>query len=140
MHNWQLNKSKSAIKNGTEVALNLSSDLTGNSNDETNFPHKSLLTDAQASKISKAFANGLWGNMKFSKTLFIAQLGRSLYDSIDQIFNLIKKINKIINKADELSKKVTLNDIIKTADTSKVIINAFENASKNFWSRSNSKE
>ena len=78
--------------------------------------------------------------MKFSKTLFIAQLGRSLYDSIDQIFNPIKTINKIINKADELSKKVTLNDIIKTADTSKVIINAFENASKNFWSRSNSKE
>ena len=78
--------------------------------------------------------------MKFSKSLFIVQLGRSLYDSIDQIFNPIKTINKIINKADELSKKVTLNDIIKTADTSKVIINAFENASKNFWSRSNSKE
>ena len=32
------------MKNGTEVTLNLSSKLIGNSNDETNFPHKLLLT------------------------------------------------------------------------------------------------
>ena len=35
------------IKNGTEVTLNLSSNLIGNSNDETNFPHKLLLTNTQ---------------------------------------------------------------------------------------------
>ena len=35
----QLNKLKCGIKNGTEVTLNLSSNLIGNSNDETNF-HK----------------------------------------------------------------------------------------------------
>ena len=40
----QLNKLKSAIKNGTEVTLNLSSNLIGDSYDETNFPYKSLLT------------------------------------------------------------------------------------------------
>ena len=68
MSNSQLNKLKSGIKNGTEVTLNLSSNLIGNSNDETNFSHKLLLTDAQVSKIRKAFANGSSANIKFSKT------------------------------------------------------------------------
>ena len=45
--NSQLNKLKSAIKNGTEVTLNLSLNLICNSNDETNFPHKLLLTNTQ---------------------------------------------------------------------------------------------
>ena len=45
LSNSQLYKLKFEIKNGTEVTLNLSSNLTGNSNDETNFPHKLLLTD-----------------------------------------------------------------------------------------------
>ena len=36
----QLNKSKSAVKNGTEATLNYSSNLIGNFNDETKFPHK----------------------------------------------------------------------------------------------------
>ena len=57
LSNSQLNKLKSGIKNGTDIILNLSSNLIGNSNDETNFPHKLLLTDTQVSKISKAFAN-----------------------------------------------------------------------------------
>ena len=48
LYNSQLNKSKSGIKNGTGVILNLSSNLIGNSNDGTNFLHKSLLTDTQA--------------------------------------------------------------------------------------------
>ena len=51
LSNTQLNKLKSGIKNGTKVTLNLSSDLIGNSNDGTNFPHKLLLTNAQFSKI-----------------------------------------------------------------------------------------
>ena len=40
------------------------------SNDETNFPHKLLLTNTQVSKIRTAFANGLSGNIKFSKTQY----------------------------------------------------------------------
>ena len=68
LSNSQLNKLKSAIKSGTEVTLNLSSNLIENSNDETNFPHKLLLTDKQVSKIRKAFANGSSANIKFSKT------------------------------------------------------------------------
>ena len=58
LSNSQLNKLKSAIKNRTEVTLNLSSNLIGISNGETNFPHKSLLTDRQVLKIRKAFENG----------------------------------------------------------------------------------
>ena len=69
MSNSQLNKLKSAIKNGTEVTLNLSSNFIANSNDETNFLHKLLLTDTQVSKICKAFANGSAANTKFSKAL-----------------------------------------------------------------------
>ena len=40
LSNSQLNKLKSGIKNVAEVTLNLSSNVIGNSNDETNFPHK----------------------------------------------------------------------------------------------------
>ena len=57
LSNSQLHKLESAIKNRTEVTLNLSSNLIGGSNDKTNFPHKLLLTDTQVSKIRKAFAN-----------------------------------------------------------------------------------
>ena len=54
---------------GTE--LDLLSNLIGNSNVEANFPHKSLLTNISASKIRKAFTNGLSANIKFSKTQFV---------------------------------------------------------------------
>ena len=45
LSNSQLNKLKSGIKDGTEVTINLSSNVKGSSNDETNFPHKLLLTN-----------------------------------------------------------------------------------------------
>ena len=45
LSNWQLNKLKSRIKNGTQVTLNLSSNAVVESNDETNFPQKLLLTN-----------------------------------------------------------------------------------------------
>ena len=54
--------------NGTEVTLNLSSHVTGNSNDETNFPHKLLLTNTQVSRLHKVFAYNLSANIKLSKT------------------------------------------------------------------------
>ena len=47
LSNSQLNKFKSAIKNETEVVLRLSSNMIGD--DETNFPHKLLLTKRQKS-------------------------------------------------------------------------------------------
>ena len=45
LSNSQLNKLKSRIKNGTQVTLNLSSNAVVESNDETNFPQKLLLTN-----------------------------------------------------------------------------------------------
>ena len=67
LSNSQLIKLKSGIKNRIEVTLNLSSKLVGNSNDETNFPFKLMLTDALISKIQKAFANASTVNINFSK-------------------------------------------------------------------------
>ena len=45
--NSQLNKLKSAIKNKTYVILRFSSNMVGNANNETNFPHKLLVTNRQ---------------------------------------------------------------------------------------------
>ena len=56
LSNSKHNKLKSAIKNGTQVTLNLSSNIVGDSNDENNFLHKLLLTNTQVSKFRKAFA------------------------------------------------------------------------------------
>ena len=49
LSNSQLNKFKSAIKNETEVVLRLSSNMIGD--DETNFPHKLLLTNRKVSNL-----------------------------------------------------------------------------------------
>ena len=68
LSNSQLNKLKSAIKNETDVALRLSSNMVGNSDDETNFPHKLLLTNRQVANLRKAFANYLSTDIKLSKT------------------------------------------------------------------------
>ena len=51
LSNTQLNKSKLAVKNKTEVMLRLSSNMTGNSNDETNFRLKLLLTNIQVANL-----------------------------------------------------------------------------------------
>ena len=64
--NSQLNKLKSAIKNEYEVVLRLSSNMI--SDNETNFPHKLLLTNRQVANLCKAFANYLSTDIKLSKT------------------------------------------------------------------------
>ena len=68
LSNSQLNKLKSAIKNENEVAIRLSPNVIGDSNDQTNFPHELLLTDRQVSSIRKAFTNNSSDDIKFSKT------------------------------------------------------------------------
>ena len=47
----QLNKLKPAIKNETDVVLRLSSNMIGNSDDETNFPYKLLFTNRQVANL-----------------------------------------------------------------------------------------
>ena len=56
LSNSQLNKLKSSIKNQTDVVLRISSNMVSNSNDNTHFPHKLLLTNRQVANICKAFA------------------------------------------------------------------------------------
>ena len=74
LSNSQLNKLKSATKNETDVVLRLSSNMIGNSSDNTNFPHELLLTNRQVENIRKAFANNLSTDIKFSK----AQLSKMI--------------------------------------------------------------
>ena len=67
LSNSQLNKLKSAVKNGTDVILRLSLNMIGNSEDEANFPHKLLLANRQVANFRKAFANHILTVIKLSK-------------------------------------------------------------------------
>ena len=64
----QLNKLKSAIKNKTDFVSRLSSNMIGNSEDETNFPHKLLLTNIKVANLRRAFGNHTSTDIKLSKT------------------------------------------------------------------------
>ena len=97
---------KSGIKNGTEITLNLLSNVVGNSSDKTNFPHKLLLTNKQVSKIRKAFTNDSSANIKFSKTQLskMVQLSGFLPAFFDSLPNVMTDI---------ISGKTTLMELIK---------------------------
>ena len=103
LSNSQLNKLKSAIKNESEVVLRLSSNMIGNSNHETNFPHKLLLTDRQVANLRKGFANYLSTDIKLSKTQLYKMiqsgefLGRLLGPLLKTGLPLIKKYNQTIS-------------------------------------------
>ena len=75
--NLQLIKLKSIIKIGPEVTLNLSLNVIGVSNDETNFHYRLILTDWQVSMLGKPFANNSSAKMNLLKTQLskIIQLG-----------------------------------------------------------------
>ena len=68
LSNSQLSKLKSAIKNETDVVLRLSSNMIGNSDQNTNFPHELLLTNRQVTNLRKAFAKNTSTNVKLLKT------------------------------------------------------------------------
>ena len=59
MLNYQIqsNKIKISNKKWNWSSLRLSSKMIGNSDDETNFPHKLLLTNRQVKNLRKVFAN-----------------------------------------------------------------------------------
>ena len=65
----QLSKLKSSIKNETDVVLRLSSNMIGNSNDSTNFPHELVLTNRQVASLRKAFAKHTSADIKLSKMI-----------------------------------------------------------------------
>ena len=66
--NSQLNKLSSAIKNGTEVALRVSSNMFGFFDDKINFPQELLLTNRQVANLCKTFANNSSTDIKLLKT------------------------------------------------------------------------
>ena len=104
LSNSQLNKLKSAIKNETDVALRLSSNMVGNSDDETNFPHKLLLTNRQVANLRKAFANHSSADIKLSKTQLSKMiqsggfLGRLLGPLLKTRLPLMKNVIKPLAK------------------------------------------
>ena len=103
LSNSQLNKFKSATKNETEVVLRLSSNMIGDN--ETNFPHKLLLTNRQVSNLRKAFANHLSTDIKLSKTQLSKMiqsggfLGRLLGPLLKKGLSLIKNVIKPLAKS-----------------------------------------
>ena len=62
LSNFQLTELKSAIKNETEGVLRLSSNMIRDN--ETNFPHKLLLTNRQVAYLRKDFADYLSTDIK----------------------------------------------------------------------------
>ena len=104
LSNSQLNKLKSAIKNETEVVLRLSSNIIDDN--ETNFPHKLLLTDRQVASLQKSFASHSSADIKLSKTQlsnmiqsggFLSRLlGPLLKTGLPLINNLIKPLVKSV--------------------------------------------
>ena len=68
LSNSQVDKLKSAINNETNMVLRLSSNMFDNLDDETNFPHKLLLTNRQVANPRRAFASHTSTYIKLSKT------------------------------------------------------------------------
>ena len=110
----QLKKIKSAIKNETDVVLRLSSNMIGNSDDETNFPHKLLLTNRQVANFRKAFANHTSADIKLSKTQLskMIQLGRFLGRLLGPLLKtglpLMKRVIQPLTKSVLISLGLTL--------------------------------
>ena len=105
LSNSQLNKLKSSIKNETDVVLRISSNMVGNSNDNTNFPHELLLTNRQVANIHKAFAKNTSTDIKLSKTQLSKMiqsagfLGRLLGPLLKTRLPLMKSVIKPLAKS-----------------------------------------
>ena len=105
LSNSQLNKLKSSIKNETDLVLRISSNMVGNTNDNTNFPNELLLTNRQVANIHKAFAKNTSIDIKLSKTQLSKMiqsegfLGRLLGPLLKTRLPLIKNVIKSLAKS-----------------------------------------
>ena len=105
LSNSQLNKLKSSIKNETDVVLRISSNMVGNSNDNTNFPNELLLSNRQVANIRKAFAKNTSTDIKLSKTQLSKMiqsggfLGKLLGPLLKTGLPLIKNVIKALAKS-----------------------------------------
>ena len=99
LSNSQLNNLKSAIKNKTEIVLRLSSNMVGD--DESNFPHKLLLTNRQVTNLRKASTDIKLSKTQLSKMVqsrgFLGRLlGPLLKTGLTLIKNVIKPLTKSV--------------------------------------------
>ena len=105
LSNSQLNKLKSSIKNETDLVLKIPSNMVGNSNDNTNFPHELLLTNRQVANIPIAFAKNTATDIKLSKTQLSRMiqsgefLGRLLGPLLKTGLTLMKRVIKPLAKS-----------------------------------------
>ena len=101
---------KSRIKYGIKVTLNLSVNVLGNSNDETDFSRRFMSTYTQVSRLRKTFANCLLANIKLPKTQLykILQLGKFSARLSDSL--MIQGLLLMKNAPTQLDKTVLIND------------------------------
>ena len=105
LSNSQLSKLKSGIKNETDVDLRLSSNMIGNSNDGTSFPHELLLTNRQVTNLRKAFTKHTSVDIELSKTQLSKMiqsggfLGRILGELLKIGLPLMKSVIKPLAKS-----------------------------------------
>ena len=118
MSNSQFDKLKSGIKNviGYSKSLNLSSNVFGDPNDETNFPHSLLLTDTQVSRFRKAVASSSLANVKLCKTqrskmaqlegFYVGFLGPLLKTGLPSMANVLEPLPKSVLISLRLTERV----------------------------------
>ena len=103
--NVTFNRLKSAIKNETGAALRLSSNMIGNPNDETKFPHKLILTNRQFINLCRNGANKSSTDIKLSKTQLFKMiqsskfLGRLLGPLLNTSLPLMKTVIQLLAKS-----------------------------------------
>ena len=84
--------------------MRLSSNMIDNSDDETNFPHKLLVTNRQVTNLRKSFANNSSTDIKLSKTQVSKMvqsggfLGRLLGPLLKAGLPLMKNVIKLLAK------------------------------------------
>ena len=101
LSNSLFNKLKSAINCKTEVLLRLPSNMVGNSNDDTNFPHELLLLSIRpVANLRKPFADYSSADIKLSKTQLSKMIqsgrffGRLLSPLLKTDLSLMKNVIK----------------------------------------------
>ena len=103
--NVTFNRLKSVIKNETGAALILSSNMIGNPNDETKFPHKLILTNRQVINLCRNGANKSSTDIKLSKTQLFKMiqsskfLGRLLGPLLNTSLPLMKTVIQLLAKS-----------------------------------------
>ena len=127
LSNSQLNRLKSAIKNEIEVVLR--SNMVGSSADETNFPHKLLLTNRKVANLCKSFSNHSSADIKLSKTqLFkMIQLGVFIGALLKTGLPLIKNVIKPFAKSVLIPLGLTAAASAADAGTNKKILGSDRN-------------